>query len=125
MDGISSIGVPRNRQPQPLQVGVRAQKCGPVRWVEQMEMMWFIIIRYLCTINNYVMRTQRLIKAHQLLMRIEELRNHVATIANLTNPHVTESYEQQLVDELEQVDNLIQECLRCSRTTDPCRRNAG
>lgn len=70
------------------------------------------------------MRDNRLYKAHELLQRIEALRFRVVSIANLTNPYVTDTYEKQLFDELNEVDTLIQKALECSRIADPCQQSA-
>lgn len=69
------------------------------------------------------MREKRLFRAHELLLRIEELRFRVVTLANIYNQHVTESYEKELYDELEDVDGFIRECLKRCGVTDPCPRN--
>lgn len=70
------------------------------------------------------MRDNRLYKAHELLQRMEALRFRVVSIANLTNPYVTDTYEKQLFDELNEVDTLIQKALECSRIADPCQQSA-
>lgn len=84
----------------------------------------FGYIVYIC-INQiqFVMREKRLFRAHELLLRIEELRFRVVTLANIYNQHVTESYEKELYDELEDVDGFIRECLKRCGVTDPCPRN--
>lgn len=86
----------------------------------------FRYIVYIC-INQiqFVMREKRLFRAHELLLRIEELRFRVVTLANIYNQHVTESYEKELYDELEDVDGFIRECLKRCGVTDPCPRNDG
>jgi len=58
------------------------------------------------------MREKRLFRAHELLLRIEELRFRVVTLANIYN-------------ELEDVDGFIRECLKRCGVTDPCPRNDG
>lgn len=70
------------------------------------------------------MRDNRLYKAHELLQRMEALRFRVVSIANLTNTYVTDAYEKQLFDELNEVDTLIQKALECSRIADPCQQSA-
>lgn len=44
------------------------------------------------------MRKSRILKAHQVLISLEELRFSIVTIANLSNPFVTDKYEAELYD---------------------------
>lgn len=71
------------------------------------------------------MHEKRLLRAHELLLRIEELRFRVVTLANIYNQHITESYEKELYAELEDVDRSIQGCLKRCGVTDQCPRNDG
>ena len=71
------------------------------------------------------MREKRLFRAHELLLRIEELRYRVVTLANIYNQHITESYEKELYDELEDIDGFIRACLKRCGVNDPCPRNDG
>lgn len=59
----------------------------------------------------------RILKAHQVLTAIEELRYHVVTIANLSNPFTTNEYEEKLYDKLESVESSIQDIARCLGST--------
>ncbi len=65
------------------------------------------------------MHEKRLLRAHELLLRIEELRFRVVTLANIYNQHITESYEKELYAELEDVDRSIQGCLKRCGVSDP------
>lgn len=59
------------------------------------------------------MRKSRILKAHQVLMSLEELRFSVVTIANLSNPFVTDEYEKELYNRLADVEMSIQDILEC------------
>lgn len=59
------------------------------------------------------MRKSRILKAHQVLMSLEELRFSVVTIANLSNPFVTDEYEKDLYNRLSDVETSIQDILKC------------
>lgn len=59
------------------------------------------------------MRKSRILKAHQVLMSLEELRFSVVTIANLSNPFVTDEYEKELYNRLADVEMSIQDILKC------------
>lgn len=59
------------------------------------------------------MRKSRILKAHQVLMSLEELRFSVVTIANLSNPFVTDEYEKELYNRLSDVETSIQDILKC------------
>ena len=58
------------------------------------------------------MRKSRILKAHQVLMSLEELRFNVVTIANLSNPFVTDEYEKELYNRLADVETSIQDILK-------------
>lgn len=58
------------------------------------------------------MRKSRILKAHQVLMSLEELRFNVVTIANLSNPFVTDEYEKELYNRLADVETSIQDALK-------------
>lgn len=59
----------------------------------------------------------RILKAHHVLMSIEELRLSVVTIANLSNPFVTDEYEKELYNRLTDVETSIQDILKCLRSS--------
>lgn len=63
------------------------------------------------------MRKSRILKAHHVLMSIEELRLSVVTIANLSNPFVTDEYEKELYNRLTDVETSIQDILKCLRSS--------
>lgn len=63
------------------------------------------------------MRKSRILKAHQVLMSIEELRFTVVTIANLSNPFVTDGYEDELYNRLISVDESIQDIVKSLRSS--------
>lgn len=63
------------------------------------------------------MRKSRILKAHHVLMSIEELRFSVVTIANLSNPFVTDEYEKELYNRLTDVETSIQDILKCLRSS--------
>lgn len=58
------------------------------------------------------MRKSRILKAHQVLMSLEELRFNVVTIANLSNLFVTDEYEKELYNRLADVETSIQDALK-------------
>lgn len=58
------------------------------------------------------MRKSRILKAHQVLISLEELRFSIVTIANLSNPFVTDKYEAELYDRLTSVEASIQDILK-------------
>lgn len=58
------------------------------------------------------MRKSRILKAHQVLISLEELRFSIVTIANLSNPFVTDKYEAELYDRLTSVEVSIQDILK-------------
>lgn len=63
------------------------------------------------------MRKSRILKAHQVLMSIEELRFSIVTIANLSNPFVTDGYEEELYNRLISVDESIQDIVKSLRSS--------
>lgn len=63
------------------------------------------------------MRKSRILKAHQVLMSLEELRFNVVTIANLSNPFVTDEYEKELYNRLADVETSIQDILKGIHST--------
>lgn len=58
------------------------------------------------------MRKSRILKAHQVLISLEELRFSIVTIANLSSPFVTDKYEKELYDRLTSVEASIQDILK-------------
>ncbi len=64
-----------------------------------------------------VMRKSRILKAHQVLLSLEELRFSIVTIANLSNPFVTDKYEAELYDRLISVEASIQDILKGLRSS--------
>lgn len=58
------------------------------------------------------MRKSRILKAHQVLISLEELRFSIVTIANLSSPFVTDKYEKELYDRLTSVEVSIQDILK-------------
>lgn len=70
------------------------------------------------------MRDERIMKAHELLSKIENLRFNIVCIANITNPHITDSYERKMIDELIEVENLIQKALEHSHSSVSAPQNA-
>ena len=70
------------------------------------------------TLKSYiVMRKSRILKAHQVLISLEELRFSIVTIANLSNPFVTDKYEAELYDWLTSVEASIQDILKDLRSS--------
>lgn len=63
------------------------------------------------------MRKSRILKAHQVLISLEELRFSIVTIANLSNPFVTDKYEKELYDRLTSVEASIQDILKDLRSS--------
>lgn len=63
------------------------------------------------------MRKSRILKAHQVLISLEELRFSIVTIANLSNPFVTDKYEAELYDRLTSVEASIQDILKDLRSS--------
>lgn len=63
------------------------------------------------------MRKSRILKAHQVLMSLEELRFSIVTIANLSNPFVTDKYEKELYDRLTSAETSIQDVLKDLRSS--------
>lgn len=63
------------------------------------------------------MRKSRILKAHQVLLSLEELRSSVVTIANLSNPFVTDDYEKELFNKLTSVETSIQDILKGLRSS--------
>lgn len=63
------------------------------------------------------MRKSRILKAHQVLLSLEELRSSVVTIANLSNPFVTDDYEKELFNRLTSVETSIQDILKGLRSS--------
>jgi hypothetical protein len=63
------------------------------------------------------MRKSRILKAHQVLLSLEELRFSIVTIANLSNPFVTDKYEAELYDRLISVEASIQDILKGLRSS--------
>ena len=63
------------------------------------------------------MRKSRILKAHQVLMSLEELRFNVVTIANLSNPFITDEYEKELYNRLADVETSIQDALKGIHST--------
>lgn len=63
------------------------------------------------------MRKSRILKAHQVLLSLEELRFSVVSIANLSNPFVTDEYEKELYSRLTNVETSIQDILKGLRSS--------
>lgn len=63
------------------------------------------------------MRKSRILKAHQVLISLEELRFSIVTIANLSSPFVTDKYEKELYDRLTSVEASIQDILKGLRSS--------
>lgn len=63
------------------------------------------------------MRKSRILKAHQVLISLEELRFSIVTIANLSSPFVTDKYEKELYDRLTSVEASIQDILKDLRSS--------
>lgn len=63
------------------------------------------------------MRKSRILKAHQVLLSLEELRFNVVSIANLSNPFVTDEYEKELYSRLTNVETSIQDILKGLRSS--------
>ncbi len=63
------------------------------------------------------MRKSRILKAHQVLISLEEIRFTVVTIANLSNPFVTDEYEKELYNRLISVDESIQDIVKSLRSS--------
>lgn len=63
------------------------------------------------------MRKSRILKAHQVLLSLEELRSSVVTIANLSNPFVMDDYEKELFNRLTSVETSIQDILKGLRSS--------
>lgn len=61
------------------------------------------------------MRKSRILEAHKVLISLEELRFTVVTIANLSNPFVTDEYEKELYNRLISVDESIQDIVKSLR----------
>ena len=64
-----------------------------------------------------VMRKSRILKAHQVLLSLEELRFSIVSIANLSNPFVTDEYEKELYSRLTNVETSIQDILKGLRSS--------
>lgn len=63
------------------------------------------------------MRKSRILKAHQVLLSLEELRFSIVSIANLSNPFVTDEYEKELYSRLTNVETSIQDILKGLRSS--------
>ena len=63
------------------------------------------------------MRKSRILKAHQVLLSLEELRFSIVSIANLSNPFVTYEYEKELYSRLTNVETSIQDILKGLRSS--------
>lgn len=63
------------------------------------------------------MRKSRILKTHQVLLSLEELRFSVVSIANLSNPFVTDEYEKELYSRLTNVETSIQDILKGLRSS--------
>ena len=59
----------------------------------------------------------RILKAHQVLLSLEELRSSIVTIANLSNPFVTDEYDKELYSRLTNVETSIQDILKGLRSS--------
>ena len=70
------------------------------------------------------MYDKRVIKAHELLTEIENLRLKVVCIANITNPYITDTYEKQMFNELIEIENLIQKSLERLRSFEQHQQDA-
>lgn len=70
------------------------------------------------------MRNSRILEAHKVLMSLEELRFTVVTIANLSNPFVTDEYEKELYNRLISVDESIQDIVKSLRSSYSQEQNA-
>ncbi len=70
------------------------------------------------------MRNLRILEAHKVLMSLEELRFTVVTIANLSNPFVTDEYEKELYNRLISVDESIQDIVKSLRSSYSQEQNA-
>jgi hypothetical protein len=71
------------------------------------------------------MRKSRILKAHQVLLSLEELRFSVVSIANLSNPFVTDEYEKELYSRLTNVETSIQDILKGLRSSYSQEQSAG
>lgn len=67
----------------------------------------------------------RILKAHQVLLSLEELRYSVVTIANMSNHFVTDEYEKELCSRLTSVETSIQDILKCLRSSYSQGQSAG
>lgn len=63
------------------------------------------------------MRKSRILKAHQVLISLEELRFSIVTIANLSNPFLNDEYEEELYNRLATVEASIQDILKGLRSS--------
>lgn len=70
------------------------------------------------------MRKSRILKAHQVLTSLEELRFSIVIIANLSSPFVTDEYEEELYDRLMSVEVSIQDILKGLRSSYSQEQNA-
>lgn len=70
------------------------------------------------------MRKSRILKAHQVLISLEELRFSIVTIANLSNPFLTDEYEEELYNRLATVEASIQDILKGLRSSYSQGQNA-
>lgn len=70
---------------------------------------------------------ERIRKAHELLFELENVRYTLVTIGTLTNPHLTESYEEELMDKLVETEmflNRIKDCLSKQTVNPPLSPDA-
>ena len=50
---------------------------------------------------------ERIRKAHRLLFELEDIRYTLVTIGTISNPHLTEAYEAELMGKLSEVEALL------------------
>lgn len=56
---------------------------------------------------------ERIRKAHELLFELENVRYTLVTIGTLINPHLTESYEAELMEKLIETEALLDRIKDC------------
>lgn len=56
---------------------------------------------------------ERIHKAHELLFELENVRYTLVTIGTLTNPHLAEAYEAELMEKLVETEMLLDRIKGC------------
>lgn len=70
---------------------------------------------------------ERIRKAHEILLQLENIRHTLVTIGTIANPHLTEAYEAELMGKLEETEALlgkVSECLHRKSTTPALSQDA-